>query len=155
MNPYGGHHPGNVLGGGMMKPKVREWCLRFWGTFKSRDAEVEEELRFHLEMAEQDALRRGDSGREARLRTGQPAQAADSVRDQWAIGWLRDFFTDTHYGVRLLGRSPLFAAAAIGSLALGIGANTAIFSLMDALLMRFLPVRNPSELVELVLVEQG
>ena len=138
-----------------MKPKVREWCLRFWGTFKGRGAEVEEELRFHLEMAEQDALRRGDSSREARLRTGQPAQAADSVRDQWAIGWLRDLFADTRYGARLFGRSPLFAAAAIGSLALGIGANTAIFSLMDALLMRFLSVHNPGELVELILVGQG
>jgi len=138
-----------------MKPKVREWCLRLWGTFKNRDAEVEEELRFHLEMAEQDALRRGASDREARLRTGQPAQAADSLRDQWTIGWLRDLFADTRYGARILGRSPLFTAAAIGSLALGIGANTAIFSLMDALLMRFLPVHNPSELVELTLVEQG
>ena len=51
-----------------MKQKLREWSIRLWGTFRSRDAEIEEELRFHLEMAEQDALRRGDSRREARLR---------------------------------------------------------------------------------------
>jgi predicted permease len=132
----------------MMNPKLREWCLRFWGTFKSRDAGVEEELRFHLEMAEQDALRQGDSAREARLRAGQPAQAADGVRDQWAFGWLRDFFADTRYGARLLGRSPLFAVAAIGSLALGIGANTAIFSLIDAVMLRMMPVHEPQRLIE-------
>ena len=50
-----------------MKPTLREWFFRFWGAFISRDAEVEEELRFHLEMAEQDALRQGGSPRESRV----------------------------------------------------------------------------------------
>jgi hypothetical protein len=53
-----------------MSFNLREWCLRVRDTFKSRDAEVEEELLFHLDMAEQDALRRGDSPREGRLRAG-------------------------------------------------------------------------------------
>src|SRR5215831_760790 len=131
-----------------MKQKLREWCLRIWGTLKSRDAEVDEELRFHLEMAEQDALRRGGSPREARLRAGGLAQASESVRDQSAIRWLRDFFRDTRHGARLLAKSPLFAAAAIGSLALGIGANTAIFSLIDAVMLRMMPVHEPERLVQ-------
>src|SRR5437899_3801154 len=59
------------------------------------------------------------------------------------------------YTVRVLGKNPGFTAVAILSLALGIGANTAIFSLIDALLLRSLPVRNPAELVQLLLVVRG
>jgi hypothetical protein len=85
-------------------------------------------------MAAEEALRRGTSVREARLRAGGLAQASDAVREQSAIAWLRDFFRDSRHGLRLLAKSPLFAAAAIVSLALGIGANTAIFSLIDAVM---------------------
>jgi predicted permease len=131
-----------------MKEKLREWCVRLWGTFKGRDAEVEEELLFHLEMAEQNALRQGDSAREAHLRLGGVAQASESVRDQQALRWLGDFLRDTRHGARLLTRSPLFASAAIGSLALGIGANTAIFSLIDTVLLRMMPVHEPERLVQ-------
>ena len=131
-----------------MKQKLREWGMRLWGTFKSRDAEIEEELRFHLDMAEQDALLQGDSHREVYLRQGGLTQAAESVRDQHAFPWLSDFFRDTRHSVRLLARSPLFAAAAIGSLALGIGANTAIYSLFYTIMLRQLPVAHPEQLVE-------
>ncbi|HEX4641844.1 MAG TPA: ABC transporter permease, partial [Candidatus Acidoferrales bacterium] len=130
-----------------MKQKLREWWARLWGTFKSRDAEIEEELRFHLEMAEQDALRRGDSRREARLRAGGFAQASESVRDQTVIRWLRDFVRDIRHGARLLSKSPLFAAAALASLALGIGANTAIFSVVNGVLISPLPFRNADRIV--------
>jgi predicted permease len=119
---------------------------------KPRDAATEEELSFHLEMAEQDALRRGQSPREARLKAGGLAQASESVRDQNAFRWLQDVFRHARYGARLWRKSPLFAATAIGSLALGIGANTAIFSVIDALLLRNLPVRNPQELLMLTKV---
>lgn len=130
-----------------MKQKLREWWARLWGTFKSRDAEIEEELRFHLDTAEQDALRRGDSRREACLRAGGFAQASESVRDQTVIRWLRDFVRDTRHGARLLSKSPLFAAAAIASLALGIGANTAIFSVVNGVLISPLPFRNADRIV--------
>jgi hypothetical protein len=111
--------------------RLREWCLRLWGTF--RPADHDEELQFHLEMAEQEALLRGESPRDARLRAGGIAQASDAVRDQRTFYWLADFLRDTRHGVRLLARSPLFTAAAIVSLALGIGANTAILSLVTLL----------------------
>jgi len=130
-----------------MKQTLREWCLRIWGTFKGRDAEVEEELRFHLQMAEQEALRRGDSPREARLRAGGLAQTSESVRDQIAIRWLHDFFRDARHGARLLAKSPLFTSVAIGSLALGIGGITAIFSTVDAVLIRPLPYAAADRLV--------
>ena len=70
---------------------LRECFQRLWGTFNRRDRETDEELRFHLEMAEKDALRRGPSVREARLRAGSVMQAPEAVRDQSAVGWLADF----------------------------------------------------------------
>jgi predicted permease len=132
-----------------MSFRLLEWWRRWWQTFRHRDdSEMEEELRFHLEMAELDALHRGENPREARLRAGGVAQAAEAVRDQSSIRWLSDFLRDSRHGIRLLRRSPLFSAAAIVSLALGIGANTAIFSLMDAVILQMMPVREPERLVQ-------
>ena len=132
-----------------MKFRLLEWWRRFLETFRHRDdREREEELRFHLEMAEEDAVRRGQSLRAARLRVGGVAQAGEAVRDQGTVPWLTDFLRDSRYGIRLLGRSPLFTAAAIVSLALGIGANTAIFSLIDAVMLRMMPVHEPERLVQ-------
>jgi len=129
-----------------MKATLREWCLRVWGTFTSRHSELEEELRFHMEMAEEKALRQGAPVREARLRAGGFAQASDAVHDQSAIGWLDDFLRDSRHGVRLLTKSPQFAAAAMVSLALGIGANTAIFSVVNAAFLRPLPYAAPGRI---------
>ncbi len=117
------------------------------GTFR-HDTERDEELRFHREMAEEDAMRCGSDPRAARLRVGNIAQAAEAVRDQSAIGWLADFLRDSRHGIRLLARTPVFTATAILSLALGIGANTAIFSLIDTVIRRMMPVHEPERLVQ-------
>jgi hypothetical protein len=117
-----------------MDSNLREWYRRLLGTFSR--------------WAKEDALRRGQNVRDARLRSGGVAQAAEAVRDQGTIRWLSDFLRDSRHGIRLLGRSPLFTAAAIVSLALGIGANTAIFSLMDAVILRMMPVHEPERLVQ-------
>jgi predicted permease len=77
------------------------------------------------------------------------AQSLEALRDQRALPWLDDLARDLRYGLRALGRNPLFASVAVLTLALGIGANTAIFSLADAVLFRSLPVRSPHELVVL------
>src|SRR6516225_5632582 len=102
---------------------LREWRRRLLGTFRRQANETDEELRFHLEMAEEDALRRGQSVREARLRTGSVTHAVESLRDQRVVGWLADFLRDSKHGARLLAKSPVFTVAAIVSLALGIGAK--------------------------------
>jgi predicted permease len=99
-------------------------------------------------MAELDALRRGQNVREAHLRVGGVVQAAEAVRDQRSIRWLSEFLRDSRHGFRLLRRAPLFTAVAIVSLALGIGANTAIFSLVDAVMLRMMPVHEPERLVQ-------
>ena len=132
-----------------MRFRLQEWWRRLRETFRHRDdSETEEELRFHLEMTERDAARRGQDARDARLRIGGVAQAAEVVRDQATIRWLSDFLRDSRHGIRLLARTPVFTAAAIVSLALGIGANTAIFSLVDAVILRMMPVHEPGRLVQ-------
>src|SRR5258708_1182797 len=136
MVAHGGYHAGDDRRRDEMSSSLREWRRRLSETFRRPNSETDEELRFHLEMAEEDALRRGRSVREARLRAGGVAQAADAVRDQSAIGWLADFLRDAGYGLRQVRGNPLFSGIAIATLALGIGGITAVFSGLDAGLIR-------------------
>jgi predicted permease len=129
-----------------MIPRLREWCLRVWATVTNRQDDVDEELRFHLEMAEETALRRGASVREARLQARGFVQPSDAVHDQTGIAWLADFFGDSRHALRNLAKSPQFASAAIASLALGMGANTAIFSVVNAAFLRPLRYSAPERL---------
>jgi len=135
--------------------RLREWAHRVLGTLdpRRRDRELEEELRLHLELATEDERRRagsgGDAGRATAIRSGGMAQAKEAVRDQRGLPWLDDLARDLRYGLRALRRNPLFASVAVLTLALGIGANTAIFSLADAVLLRTLPVSSPRDLVVL------
>ncbi len=132
---------------------LREWVSRLWGTLgpNRRDRELEEELRLHLELAAEDARRRGHSPenavRAARIAAGGIAQAMEAMRDQRGLPWLDDLTRDLRHGIHLLRRSPVFAGAAVTSLALGIGGNTAVFSFADALLLRPLTVPRPAEVI--------
>ena len=133
---------------------IREWLRRLWGTFRKApaDALMQEELRLHLEMAADDLRRRGltpeDARRQARLQAGSVAQAMEQRRDQRGLPWLEDLLHDARFGARMLRRSPLVTAVALLTLTLAIGANSAVFSLVDPLLFRDLPVRDPSRLVQ-------
>ena len=131
---------------------LREWLVRLWATFRRTrsDADLEEELRLHVELASEDARRRGlapdEAARAARLAVGGIAQAVDAERDQRGLGWLDDLGRDLRYAARTLARTRAFTVVAVLSLALGIGANTAIFTLMDAVLFRTLAVEAPNRL---------
>lgn len=120
----------------------REWLRRFAGTFRRgrTDHDLERELRSHLELAAEDARRRNipneAATRAARLRVGGVTQAPEAQRDQRGFPWLRDLAGDLRYAARTLTRAPGFTIVAVLSLAPGVGANAAIFTLMEAVLFR-------------------
>src|SRR5262249_27701377 len=89
-----------------------------------------------------------EEARYAAMRTfGNPAFLKEEARGTWGWTWLEQIAADIRYALRQLGRSPGFTLAVVFSLALGIGANTAIFSLIDAVMLRMLPVKSPERLV--------
>src|SRR5207253_1970987 len=128
---------------------------RFLALFRTRrlDRELGEEIATHLAMQEQEFRRAGMPPEEARLAAlrqfGGVARTAEFYRERRAIPWIETLGKDTRYALRGLRRSPGFAAAAVLSLALGIGANTAIFSLFHTLVLRMLPVSHAEELVSM------
>jgi predicted permease len=134
---------------------LREWIHRLRGTLlpSRRDADLEEELRLHLAMAAEEARRRGlepaDAVRAARLEAGGASQAMDALRDQRGLPWLDDLARDVSHGLRTLRRTPVFTVVALLTLALAIGANTAIFSIVNAVILRPLAYPRPEQLMSL------
>src|SRR5579864_4467864 len=134
---------------------LREWACRIWGALRKnpRDREMEEELRGHLELAGEDLESRGstrdDARRAARLAFGSVAQAMESMRDQRSVRWMDELVCDVRYALRTIRRSPGFATLAVLIMGLGIGANTAVFSVVNSVLLRPLSYRNPDRIVTL------
>jgi predicted permease len=128
---------------------------RFASLFQRRQAEAElnRELSLHLEHLAKEKIARGMTESEARLEArrefGSFALTQEACRDTRRVAWIEDFWRDLLYGFRQLSRSPGFTLTAVLSLTIGIGANTAIFSLADAVLLRMLPVQEPQQLVEI------
>ncbi|HYW43117.1 MAG TPA: ABC transporter permease [Bryobacteraceae bacterium] len=119
---------------------------------RPRGQELDEEIRAHLAMATRDRIERGEeprtAERAARREFGNRTLIEEAVRETWGWNSLETAWQDARYAVRALRRNPGFTAVAILSLALGIGANTAIFSLVNTLMLRPLPVQHPEQLVE-------
>jgi putative ABC transport system permease protein len=120
---------------------------------RQRDRLLDEELNTHLALLIDQNIERGMSPeaarRAAKLSLGGADQIQQSVRDQRALPLLETSLQDLRFAFRILRKTPLITGIALLSLALGIGANTAIFSLIDAVMLRMLPVQNPEQLVQI------
>jgi len=116
-----------------------------------REERLDQELRFHVEEQARrhlaDGLPEQEAWRRARAEFGGLEAIKEDCRDARRFGWLEDLGRDLRYGVRSLGRAPGFAAVAIATLALGIGANSAVFGLVHRVLIARLPVAQPERLV--------
>jgi len=118
---------------------------------EGRDSDLDDEIRSHLDMAARDRRARGESARDAQSHAmrefGNVGVVKEVTRDMWAGASFETFLQDVSYGVRMLVKSPGFAAIAILTLALGIGANTAIFSVVNGVLLNPLPFPNAKRIV--------
>jgi predicted permease len=126
----------------------------FGGSRAERD--FEEETRTHIALLAERLIRRGmtpEAARnEARRQFGNTTSLRETRHDMQTFAWIERLWQDLRHGARLLRMNPVFSAVAIASLALGIGANTAIFQLLDAVRLRSLPVKNPQELAQVQIV---
>jgi predicted permease len=147
--------------GGRRMTGLRIFIHRLLGLFVRRrlERDIDEEIRSHLEMQIEDYLRQGmsweDARRAARLKFGGVEQVKEAYREEVRFGWVESLWRDLRYGMRMLLKKPVFISIAVFTLALGIGATTAIFSVVNGVLLKPLPYHQPKELVSVRLTALG
>src|SRR5258708_36180341 len=122
-----------------------------WFRLRRLEGDLDRELQYHIDRRVMDLIHSGltesEAIRRAALELGGATQVREEVRDMWLTRWLRDFVYDLRFSARSFRRSPSFTATAALSLALGIGSTTALYSLIDQVVFRALPVHHPERLV--------
>jgi predicted permease len=144
----------------MLDKLIQLWRrLLFYKRREQFDRELEEEMRFHMEMKAEENRRAGLTREQARYAArrqfGNQTLLREASRETWGVRWIETLTHDLRYALRLLRKNPGFTAVAVLSLALGVGANTAIFSLVDALMLKVLPVKDPERLALFSIAGQG
>src|SRR6185312_8763680 len=138
---------------------MREFFTRLLDLFRrdTLDAELKDELAFHQRMLERDervgAALPADAGHAARRRLGNITGVRERARDAWSFAWIETLQQDLRYALRGLRRSPGFTIAAVLTLGLGIGANAAMFGVIDRLMVRSLPYMRHPESVHRVYLQ--
>jgi putative ABC transport system permease protein len=126
----------------------------FWRSHQQQDLDAE--LQSHLQMAIQDRIARGETPEQAEARArsefGNESLVKDVTRQTWGWTWLADSLQDVHYGLRMLRKNPGFTVVAVLTLALAIGANTAVFTVLNTIFLHSLPVHEQSHLVAVKMV---
>jgi predicted permease len=144
-----------------MSPAMHEFLGRMKRLFRGRRAEQEmaDEMEFHQAMLRsrfmREGMTEGEAARVARRTFGDSRRWQERLREVWQFRWLENLVRDVRFSARLLRKSPGFTAVALGTLALGVGANTAVFTLINGLLLRPLPVPEAQQMAVLSYVDGG
>jgi hypothetical protein len=152
----------NVAGYGRSGMNAWNWFrLRLTPLWRrrNRESDLDRELESHLQLEAEEQVDSGLSPEEARYAArrafGNSTLVQEGVHAIWSLGWLERFGRDLKYAARSLRKNPLFTVVAVLTLALGIGANTAIFSTIDALMLRPLPFSAADQLVRIYSTKNG
>jgi putative ABC transport system permease protein len=133
--------------------------MKLWWLWGKREQELQKEIQHHLRMAEEERVERGASPEEAQVAArrefGNVELAKETARDMWGWRWLQDLFEDLRYGLRVLLKNPSFALAAVLAIALGVGINVGIFSVLNGVALRLLPVPRAEQLLSVDQIFHG